>query len=48
VRIATTAQGKGKLLAISLMAHASGKSVSFLGACDADPQYFNAYYIVVN
>ena len=48
VKIPNTVTGKDKLLAIGMMAHASGKTVSFLGTCDSDPAYFNAYYIIVN
>ncbi|MEJ0038311.1 MAG: hypothetical protein WDO68_19890 [Gammaproteobacteria bacterium] len=37
-----------KILAIAMAAKAAGASVSFQGACNGDPLYFNINYIIVD
>jgi hypothetical protein len=46
-RILPTLQGYKQLLALTLAAHAAGKSVRLTGNCHTDPDYFNVTYITV-
>jgi hypothetical protein len=39
--------GVGQMLSIILAAQFAGKSVSFLGACDTNPDFFVAFYVIV-
>jgi hypothetical protein len=39
--------GVGQMLSIILAAQFAGKGVSFIGSCDANPDYFIAFYVTV-
>lgn len=47
VQIKSSVAGRKQLLSIGLTAQVAGKNVQFWGTCDADPDYFNAVYVVV-
>ncbi len=40
-------EGQKEILSLGLAAKMAGKKVWFYGACNSDPNYFEAYYIVV-
>jgi hypothetical protein len=47
-QIHSNVPGKDKLLAVAMMAYASGKKVSFYGDCNTNPAYFDVMYITVS
>lgn len=48
VQITSAVPGRDKLLAIILAAHVAGRRVQFQGACNPDPTYFDATYVIVS
>jgi hypothetical protein len=46
-QISNTQPGKDKLLAVVMMAYASGKRVTFQGTCNVNPTYFDITYVTV-
>ena len=48
VRIKSNLPGKKEILSIALSAHMASKNVRFRGNCDSDPDYYDAFYIIVN
>ncbi len=47
VQVKSDVSGRKEILSIALSAKMAKKRVQFWGACDTDPNYFNAFYIVV-
>ncbi|MFS1522750.1 hypothetical protein ACL7TT_01345 [Microbulbifer sp. 2304DJ12-6] len=43
----TEVPGIKEIMSIGLAAQMAGKDVEFWGACDSNPDYFNANYIVI-
>jgi hypothetical protein len=48
IQIHSSVPARDKILALAMMAHASGKKVLFYGECSASAGYFDATYIVVS
>jgi len=47
VQVKSDVAGQHSILSIGLAAKMAGKNVMFIGNCDADPDYFDATYIII-
>ena len=47
VQVKSDVPGQKEIMSLGLAAKMAGKNVTFWGACDADPNYYNAFYIII-
>jgi len=47
VQVLSNVSGRKEILSIALAAKMAGKKVEFLGSCNADLDYFDAVYIII-